>query len=234
MPYRPYCSDNFSNGVHITSRERALKSKYIQFNAPNAVQAIVIDLDNAFAFETAEENNVSPPSIFIQNPENGHGHALYLFNNPISTSPKARMEPQAWLAGIERGYTRRMSGDVGYSGLLCRNPLTHPIIDSSAIYSLSQLDSCLDFEDKAPYYNIQEEHGTGRNVTMFDTVRLWAYRQVANFVCHQSGFHEEVLLKCREINSGFRFPLSESEVRATGKSLANWTVLDLHNLIILS
>ena len=222
MPYRPYCSNNLASGIFVNSKEKAISQKYIQFNPPSQMQAFCIDLDNDYSFETADIANVLPPSILIQNPRNGHGHALYLLESPISLSTNAKMAPQRFLAAVERGYARRMSGDIGYAGLLCRNPITHPIIDSGAIYSLKELDSWLDFEDKAPYYNIQTEHGAGRNVEMFNTVRKWSYLKVKDF-SSRSLFHDAVLTKCREINSAFNHHLPDSEPRAAAKSIAKWT-----------
>jgi len=221
MPHRPYCADRLSEGVRVRKKEAAIGNKYIQINTPATVQAFCIDIDNEYAFEAHTEANVPPPSIFVQNTQNGHGHSIYMIKTPVCISPKAKIPPQRWFAGIARGYTRRLGGDQGYSGLLCRNPLKHHIIDYKRLYSLSELDDCLDFEDKAPYYESSKEVGVGRNVTMFDQVRTWAYRAVVNYDSYRA-FNDNILFKCREINAGFRFPLSDSEPRATAKSIAKW------------
>jgi len=222
MPYRPYCSDSLSEGVHVRKKEIALNSKFFQFNPPSQVQAFCVDIDNRYAFEAADNANVLPPSIFVENKLNGHGHGIYILKTPITVSSKARMLPQRWLAGIERGFTRRIGGDRGYRGLLCRNPLTHQIIDTGRLYSLDELDSCLDFEDKSPYFDMSEETGAGRNVTMFDKARFTAYRIVNNYPSH-TAFHKAVFNECEKISYSFSVPLPYSEVKATAKSVAKWT-----------
>jgi hypothetical protein len=222
MPDKPYCSNDLSSGLIVRPKDQALKHKYIQHNPPKQVQAIVIDIDHDQSFNAADENNVQLPSLMVLNPENGHGHAVYLLKNMVTVSAAARMKPQRWLAGLERAYTRRLSGDMGYTGLISRNPLLHPILDSSRIYDMSELDAPLDFTDKAPYRESHLEHGTGRNCTMFDLVRVWAYKKVLFYVS-ETEFYNDVLKKCREINGGFNHPLSDSEPRATAKSITKWT-----------
>ncbi len=222
MPDKPYCSNDLSSGLIVRPKDQALKHKYIQHNPPKQVQAIVIDIDHDYSFQAAEEGNVQLPSLMVTNPENGHGHAVYLLKNMVTVSAAARMKPQRWLAGLERAYTRRLGGDIGYTGLISRNPLIHPILDSSRIYDMSELDAPLDFEDKAPYRESNLEHGTGRNCTMFDLVRVWAYKKVLLYVS-ETEFYNDVLRKCREVNGSFNHPLSDSEPRATAKSITKWT-----------
>jgi len=222
MPMKPYCSDDLAHGLKVRPKAQALKHKYIQHNNVNSIQALVIDIDHDQAFCAADDNNVQMPSILVRNPENGHGHAVYLLKTQVNTSADARMKPQRWLAGLERAYTRRLHGDRGYSGLISRNPLLHPILDTSRIYDMSELDACLDFTDKAPFYNNAQEHGLGRNVTMFDTVRHKAYRCVNDYRSH-SLFSDFILSACEKTGFSFEAPLSISEIRATAKSVANWT-----------
>ena len=229
MPNKPYCSNDLAQGLAIRPKALALKHKYIQHNPPSQVQALIVDIDHDQSFNAADENNVQLPSLMVLNPENGHGHAVYLLKNMVTVSPDARMKPQQWLAGLERAYTRRLGGDIGYTGLISRNPLLHPILDSSRIYEMSELDAPLDFEDKAPYPQIELEHGTGRNVTMFNTVRVLAYAEVQNCTSHDQ-LHAFVLSMCEKTNNRFMLPLPFSEVKATAKSIAKWTWKMRHEL----
>lgn len=229
MPNKPYCSNDLAQGLVIRPKALALKHKYIQHNPPSQVQALVVDIDHDQSFNAADENNVQLPSLMVLNPENGHGHAVYLLKTMVTISPDARMKPQQWLAGLERAYTRRLGGDIGYTGLISRNPLLHRLMDSRRLYDMEQLDAPLDFEDKAPYPKIEMEHGTGRNVTMFDTVRIMAYAEVQNCISHDQ-LHDYTTRQCDKINSNFMQPLPLSEVRATAKSIAKWTWKMRHEL----
>lgn len=221
MPNKPYCSNDLSQGLFIRPKSLALTHKYIQHNPPTQIQALVVDIDHDQSFCVADDEGVQLPSLLVHNHENGHGHAIYLLDTMVTTSPAARMKPQRWLAGLERGYTRRLGGDKAYTGLICRNPLTHPILDSNRIYDMSELDACLDFEDKAPYPQIEMEHGTGRNVTMFDTVRFKAYKAVREYN-NDNTFFDFVLNQCEKVGYGFNNPLAFSEIKATAKSIAKW------------
>jgi hypothetical protein len=65
--------------------------------------------------------------------------------------------------------------------------------------------------------------GLGRNVTMFDTARNWAYPQ---WWSHRNGtsrnWEQLVLQRCHAINTEFPEPLPFNEVRATAQSIARW------------
>ena len=70
-----------------------------------------------------------------------------------------------------------------------------------------------------------QTQGLGRNCTMFEEARHWAYRQVLNYrlTGNKDGFATAVLKHCEALNEGFRPPLYFAEVKATAKSIANWT-----------
>ena len=65
--------------------------------------------------------------------------------------------------------------------------------------------------------------GLGRNVTMFDTARAWAYPQWWH---HREGttadWERVVLQRCHAINTEFSSALPFSEVRATAQSIGRW------------
>ena len=64
----------------------------------------------------------------------------------------------------------------------------------------------------------------GRNVTMFEKGRRWAYTAVRDYLHHNSSHDWERAVKTHleAINNGFEQPLPYSEVKATAKSIARW------------
>lgn len=223
MPPRPYCTDDLEGGLQIRPLETALSKKYIQFDSPHIAQALIFDIDRDFSFEAASEANVLQPSLIIQNPENGHAHLAYILETPLAIHDHARFHPIRYGAAIQRGYTRRLGADRGYAGLITKNPLKHPTIDFDRMFSLSDLDAWLDFEDKAQDFSQKEvAAGLGRNCTMFDTVRYEAYEKVHELNTF-SQLYEYSLRRCREVNGAFDSPMQDSEPRATAKSIAKWT-----------
>jgi len=223
MPKKPYCSNNLNKGLEFVDRDEALRKKFIQINSPaHNCQALIFDIDDRFAVGKWEESNVHPPTIISKNKRNGHAHYIYLLKTPVAIHDHARFKPVRYLAAIERGYVRRLGADRGYSGLVTRNPLKHPIIDSGKLYDLSELDACLDFEDKRQWEDAERlESGIGRNVTMFDSVRAWAYRHVLEFPSFNL-FSNAVISQCELINAEFDIPLPYSEVKSTSKSVTKW------------
>jgi len=223
MPKKPYCTDLLTDGLQVRSLTTALSKKYIQYNPPHISQALIFDIDRDFAFDAATEGNVLQPSLIIQNSENGHAHLAYILKTPIAIHDHARFHPVRYAAAIQRGYTKRLGADKGYAGLITKNPLKHDTIDFNRMFSLSDLDGWLDFEDKAHDFTKKEiELGLGRNCLMFDRVRFEAYDKVSE-CCTEAQLHEFCLRRCREVNATFDSMLTESEPRATAKSVAKWT-----------
>ena len=231
MPERPYFSNNpKKEGLSCGEIGMALEKRFIQINSPrHNCQALIFDIDDKYAFEKWEDSNVNIPTIITKNKRNGHAHYIYILKTPVAIHNHSRFKPVRYLAAIERGYTRRLEADRGYSGLITRNPLQHPIIDSGKLYDLSDLDACLDFEDKRQWDNAEcVDSGIGRNVTLFDSVRAWAYRHVLEFSAFNV-FGRAVTSQCELINSGFSFSLSYSELRSTSKSVTKWVWKNRHN-----
>jgi hypothetical protein len=89
-------------------------------------------------------------------------------------------------------------------------------------YSLDYLADFVDLPKKLP--KKLEMVGLGRNVTMFEHGRVWAYTAVRDYLHHRSShdWEQAVKTKLEAINSSFEQPLPYSEVKATAKSIARW------------
>jgi hypothetical protein len=70
------------------------------------------------------------------------------------------------------------------------------------------------------------EVGLGRNVTVFDFVRVWAYKQVRKFHGQQGGFvhwQKAVYDRCLARNADFGTPMDSREAYHIARSVAKWT-----------
>ena len=70
-----------------------------------------------------------------------------------------------------------------------------------------------------------QSSGVGRNFTLFDQVRAWAYRWVLEFQSKNVSscdWRNAVLSQAEQLNT-FDPPLPHSEVRSIGRSVAKWT-----------
>jgi hypothetical protein len=133
-----------------------------------------------------------------------------------------------YLCAVEAAFREKLQADHGYSGLITKNP-AHPlwrVLRGSRLgYELGELAEYVDLPKHAPKRK-PEEVGLGRNVTLFEWLRQYAYRHirnykgdVRNFVVWQAHLNNKALLR----NGDFQYPLDPREVWHICKSVAKWT-----------
>ncbi|HHU4077672.1 TPA: replication initiation protein [Klebsiella variicola] len=229
LPHKPYFSDDLHFGVRIAGKERAILAKYIQFNQPHAMFWLGFDVDRTGAAIDWSDRNAPAPTLTITNPENGHAHLLYALENSIRTAPDGKMKPLRYAAAVENALRKKLEADAGYSGLICKNP-NHGhwkiAVWQPELYTLDWLADSLDL-NAANDKEIVSDYGLGRNCTLFDKTRKWAYRAI------RQGWpeFEQWLKACYErasaYNLQFSAPLDEKEIHGIAKSIAKWTFINL-------
>ena len=135
------------------------------------------------------------------------------------------MKPLRYAAAVENALRKKLEADAGYSGLICKNP-NHGhwkiAVWQPELYTLDWLADFLDL-NAANDKEIVADYGLGRNCTLFDKTRKWAYRAI------RQGWpeYEQWLQACYErasaYNLQFAAPLDENEVSGIAKSIAKWT-----------
>jgi len=225
LPHKPYFSDDLYFGVRIAGKERAILAKYIQFNQPHAMFWLGFDVDRLGAAIDWSDRNAPAPTLTITNPENGHAHLLYGLKTSIRTAQDGKMKPLKYAAAVENALRKKLDADAGYSGLICKNP-NHGhwkiAVWQSELYTLDWLADSLDL-NAANDKEIVADYGLGRNCTLFDKTRKWAYRAI------RQGWpeYEQWLRACYEraaaYNLQFTSSLDEHEVMGIAKSVAKWT-----------
>jgi len=227
LPQRPYCTDDL-NELIIRAKKDAIKRRYIQQNDIMNLSWFVYDVDRPTAHFDWYELNAPAPNITAMNTENGHAHLFYGLEIPVHKQPEAHAAPLRYAAAIDVALTNKLKADPAYGGLICKNPLNNfwnVQLWESVPYELSWLADYLDlqpYEDRRKYI---PPVGLGRNCTLFDLTRHWAYRQIRkqeNFF-NEEFFIYEIIQYAQMKNSEFPVPLPYSEVKATGKSIARWT-----------
>ncbi len=233
LPVKPYCGT--TGAFLIRNRDQALKFPLIQFNHPNYRQWIGIDVDIPFADTDALNQSSAAiawedaglePNLIMQNPENGHCHYLYGLEKPIVVPNGPQTKAVKYLSAVTRGLTKAVGGDYSYSGTLVKNP-THgnwrTMLGRRKLYSLDDIRPHVELNvavDKIAADTL------GRNCALFDTLRFWAYREFHRISHHNAlttlVFHSICEEQARVINATFTYPLPESEVRSTAKSVANY------------
>lgn len=225
LPRKPYHTDAVGDGLRIRDVKRALAARHIQPNGPTHRYWLVYDVDRNGAALEWSERNAPPPTIVAQNPDNGHAHLIYGLQVPVRTAPDAKPGPLRYAAAVDCALRALLDADPGYSGLICKNPL-HPhwrVTEwEPRLYELSDLDSWLDLSAYTDRRRRLPDYGLGRNCTLFEKLRLWAYRAIRQGWPDYERWHEAVLTRARAYND-FEGPLPDSEVKATAKSVAKWT-----------
>ena len=232
LPLRPYCTDHPADGLYIRPQKTALRYRHIQHNPPPHVSSIVFDVDRLDGYDAWRDAGLPAPHWIAVNRTNGHAHIGYMLAAPVARTSAARQKPLRYLAAIEHVLARRLGADMGYAGLITKNP-THAdwltVWHQIEPYSLDYLAEFCPDADLAAYSrrSRKEASGLGRNVAMFDNVREWAYSAVRAY-WRPNGYDawaEAVRAACDSSNAfGLEQggPLPVSETKATAKSIARW------------
>ncbi|WP_406600059.1 replication initiation protein [Aeromonas caviae] len=214
LPRKPYHTDEFTTGLSIADVSRALGARYIQPNGPTHRHWLVFDVDHAAATLSWDDVGAPAPNITVTNRANGHAHLIYGLETPIRTAPDGKVAPLRYAAAIEAALREKLGADLGYSGLICKNPLhTHWLVQvwEPASYDLSWL---ADYLDLSPYNGRKQLPAYGRQ---------WAYKAIRQGWPGFDGWQAAVIERATGYNVQFEQPLPANEVRHTAKSIAKWT-----------
>lgn len=225
LPHKPYCSDE-KGWLQVRQKATAIGKKYIQHNQPSLCHWLVYDYDKAGALEHIGQQQLPVPNIVATNPANGNSHLFYRLADPVCTSELAHQKPLHLLAKIDYVMCEKLEADAGYQGFISKNVLhKHWLVQevNKHPWNLADFLEWIDLPKRLP--KRAKTQGLGRNCTLFEECRQWAYRQVLNYrlTGNKAGFASAVLKHSEAINEGFPTPLNFAEVKATAKSIANWT-----------
>lgn len=230
LPYKPLVSDNLRYGLRRLPKELAIQKELVQHN-PDCIRSfLAFDIDRPDGFCWWEDCGAPAPNYLILNPCNGHAHYLYRLTSFVAYTDKSKPRPRAYLERVERGLEALLESDVGYTGLISKNPLHEKWTTYTPAIETYDLSELADYVNMAiPKPRKRERTGVGRNCTLFDELRYWSYKYVSS--ARDRGSFNDWLERC--ISAGERFntfnkPLSYSEVKATAKSVARWTWENYH------
>lgn len=210
-------------GVKSRPRASALRRAYIDPNPAAMLWALVFDIDREQAAVAWEDANLPRPNWITQNRRNGRAHLGYALAAPVSRTLKARATPQRFLARIQHGMTLALDADRAYTHRLTKTPgheRWRTFWEAPEPYTLPELRDYLG--ERLPLRIPRAEAvGEGRNVTLFDRLRFWAYRARLSYTDR-----DEWERACRaqvECLNTFAAPLAAREAQQVAKSVAKWT-----------
>lgn len=233
LPERPYCADEFPLQM-IRDKASAMRRRYIQPNAPWDLRWLLYDVDRETSLWDWQEKRVAAPNIVAMNRDNGHAHLFYGLAVPVHErfgGRRPKDHPLRYAASIDVAMTEALEADPGYVKHLAKNPLHdswHVQTFQDVPYELGWLADYLDLEPYRDKRRNLPEIGLGRNCTLFDRVRMWAYREIRGIWQDSLGlwtydlWFASVVKKAEIVNMEFTPSLPHSEVKATAKSIARY------------
>lgn len=230
LPRYPYATDDLSQGIWRQKRDEAMGRRYIEANPQALTNLLVVDIDDGIALQKAYWCENYRPNWVVENPANGHAHALWLLASPIPRTEYAHRKPVAYAHAITEGLRIAVGGDKGYAGLITKNPLhdswtayqlhAHP-------YTLDELKTALEADRCMPSPRWRKTKrryvtGLGRNCTLFDSTRLWAYREMRHYFGYPFRLRVAVENYVFQLNREFKDPLPNREVAQIAESIVRW------------
>jgi hypothetical protein len=232
LPRRPLASNNLLAGVYRHARGEALGMRYVESNPSMLSNLLVVDIDHADATMRACWDRATWwPNLVVENPTNGHAHAVWALAEPVTRTEYARRKPLALAAAVSEGLRRSVDGDQGYSGLLTKNPVhgswTTVVCNAERLYGLHELAGYLGEAGYLPPASWKRSKrrnttGLGRNCSIFETARTWAYREVRHHFGDANGLHVAISAHVHELNAEFPEPLAHNEAQDIANSIHRW------------
>lgn len=222
----PSATDDLSKGTYRQPRIEALRRRYIQANPSALITSLVIDVDHPDTLLRAY-NGIPTPSYVAQS-DSGKGHVAYLLETPVCRTDNARLEPIRFAARVEAGLVNALEADKSYAGFLTKNPVhnhweTHWGTDK--LYTLGELATgLLGWMPRTLPRKVCDNSGLGRNVALFNRVRLWSYSGVRRYWADGPKVWEEVAYAyALNVNQECPSPLDASEIAHLARSVSRWT-----------
>jgi hypothetical protein len=231
LPLWPLASDDLRAGIYRQPRGAALGRRYIETNPRALSNLLVVDVDHPDALMRSIDSRADwLPNAVVENPANGHAHAVWALAEPVTRTDYARRKPLALAAAVTEALRRSVDGDRGYSGLLTKNPdhdSWHASWFTDQLYALDQLADHLTGAGHMPpagWTKTRRKNpvGLGRNCAIFETARHWAYRELRHHWGDPEGFRVAILERVTELNLGFTEPLPANEAGQIAHSIWKW------------
>lgn len=227
LPSTPLAgTDLAGNGLRRMQREQAVQERYIETQPSTLKSMMVFDVDVEDAGlkikSLAWDDEIIPePNLIVENPGTTHAHAYYFLKGRVATGTKAH----AYYAHIYSRLAGAVGSDPCFAGKIARTPHQHTVEAlRSEEYTLSELDLA------TPALRASTgvvEAGEGRNVDLFNSVRMFAYKNARRLGYDYGKIYNAVLERALELNAELfadneKSILGLNEVKSIARSVAKW------------
>lgn len=213
----------------VSPKEKAIQDKYIAPFHQKYRNYIAVDVDHENWYEKTDDINLLP-NIVIQNKDNGKAHLLFKIK-PIWLGDGASRRLKHYHSNVQKGLTSALGGDLCFNNQTIKNPNnnswnTHEL--TSNTYELSDIAQDIVLPNIWDYSLIEDDEG--RNTTMFNALRFYAYKEVYNnhkcsksleFMVRQLAYelYDPIIAQFKDKGKPYRI----SEVECTIRSVVKYT-----------
>ena len=203
--------------------------KRIQYNTKRFKNYIIIDIDNANLYKY--KNKLPEPNFIIKNRDKRGGHLFYV----LSQTVKNEFFTKIW-QNIQKEFSIKAGGDIlnrGFIGKNINNNIDFEIefLETSA-YDINYLNTFTTSTEQKQLLKAtkqeQQTKGTkevlvGRNVSIFDDLRVFSYAQIKKSV-NDEDFLTIVTAYAQNLNNEYKEQLSQSELNDIIKSVTKYCI----------
>lgn len=231
LPARVLCGPDYY-ALRYRPKEELVGQRYAKLNLVKRLLAIDLDVDLEDAWAIVHDPFLPPWSWCVRNHRNGHLHVAWLVSAPVNGE---RKRLRAMWDDVYARLCRYVGADPRHNGRgVIPNPLFEGAIDVSTQWGCVEpmrLGDMFEWlpETAALLDTAQGQGlpltGSGRNVDVFNALRVEAYRTVAT--ARKDGwskerFAEHVAMAAVGVNAELADPLPERELRSTARSVARY------------
>lgn len=167
------------------------------------------------------------PNFLVYNPINLNHQAFWRLSDPVHCQEESKnRKPYLLLRAIESAFDDKYDGDHRFARYISRNPLYHAADTDwrhNRGHKLSELAEVVELDQQRIKTGSRTviESATGRNCTIFDDLRFWAYKQDTTGM-NFTTWLQRCTTQALQYNA-FTQPLSLKEVKSIAKSVAQYT-----------
>ncbi|AKA82047.1 replication initiation protein [Pseudomonas synxantha] len=226
LPPKPYYTNDYCFGKRIGSIEAALKANHIQPNSLTHKYFMIFDLDSDMSVYDWTDRNLPAPHLIVRNKYNGRSHMTYILKTSIKNDVNGFQKPIRYFSDIEHGLAVRIGADMNFNGLLTKNPFNssaYKVLSyESTPYDLDYLNEFVDKDlvkkqrEEKKKKKIEDGFASGRNCTLFENLRLWAYSNWHS--CNPTELRSNILERAMLFNT-FECQLGTREVETIANSV---------------
>lgn len=214
------CSDSKGYSI-IRSLEQGVLKPYIELNPLNSYEWIIIDVDHE---NTYYKDLPICPNIIVLNKDNNKAHYYFkikaVHNNNLSS-----FKAIEYYHSIRLALTILLNGDINFTQKLSKNPLASNYFRVLNIHTLEyELSELAEYCNLQPTYKIkaletvtEKADIIGRNQTIFDMVRVEAYKLPIT-----KDIFDKIFNLCHNLNNKLKEPLLLQEIKHIAKSITKY------------